>query len=227
MFKFSKFVFRCVVICVAVLSFGGAVWGQGKSAPEDADKLRLVVQTGQFSYAYGIAFSPDAKLCVSSASHGAVLWDVETAKELKRVNVQALKPKFSPDSKYVLLGNGNVWDVRDGSIFRYSHEWSTGDDPGAFDRRGSIYLLSDKHLSIFKQKQQAKVGLISWESTARGLTISHDDRFAATCHVDGCIRFWDLENWQLTKTIKLSNVTIKSLDFSIDDTHLTRQSHEK
>jgi len=177
---------------------------------------------------YSFIFSRDGKQIYAGNGDGTIsVWDVASGKEVR--NWQAhpnttLKLVMSPDYRRLLsLGDAlvKVWDT---STWREIATLSIPKTAGsshvsstlAISHNGKLIAASYIELDS-KQDTYVGINTIVWNAKTgeklftlsghkfdiNGLIFTHDDRYLLTGSVDATIKFWDMRNGQLTRTITI------------------------
>lgn len=122
----------CLICWISACIYGAAV-AEGQKAPmkKDDSDIRPIVLKGHVEEVRHVVFSPDDKMIASTGRDGTVvLWDVATAKEVRRLPQNKnyiAELAFSPDGKTLATygrfydGKVRVWDVQSGTL-RYEFE---------------------------------------------------------------------------------------------------------
>ncbi len=149
----------------------------------NTEQLRLVAQVGM-RYPRRIAASPDGKLLVTHGVDSAVLWDVATGCELRRVRTEGKSEfaSFRDDSTVVLVSTPfdpglravyTVWDVVGGAVAMSAH-----------DRAAGFNLSTDGKYSITSDEQGCSVWSVPADSSSDAVRTFAGAANGA-CHVEG------------------------------------------
>ena len=148
-------------------------------------------------------FSPDRKTILAagytlgSTETFAPLWEAETGREILRIPNPAivLTASFSPDGKYVLMGNWNdgssyLWDARKGTKLReFTGGFATFSPDGKF-------VVTVRGPTGFIWDAQTGKEIRRFDGPADGfgfVVYSPDSRTIASLTFDGSVRLWDAQ----------------------------------
>jgi WD40 repeat protein len=177
---------------------------------------------------YSFIFSRDGKQIYAGNGDGTIsVWDVASGKEIHNWQAHpntALKVVLSPDHRrLVSLGDAllKVWDT---GTWREIKTLSIPRTAGsnhvssalAISHNGNLIAASYVELDS-KQTTYLAINTIVWNAKTgeklfslsghkfdiNGLIFTLDDRYLLTGSVDTTIKFWDMRNGQLTRTITL------------------------
>ena len=149
---------------------------------------------------YAVAFSPDARYCLSGSSslrsdNSIKLWEVSTGKELRcfdGVSFSIAAVNISPDGRYGLTGSF------DGTI----RLWE---------------LATGKELRRFK----------GHSGSIRALTFSPDGRYILSGAWDKTIRLWEVATGREIRQFKGHDKEVSSVSFSPDGIYIISGSFDK
>jgi len=178
---------------------------------------------------YSFVFSRDGKQIYAGNGDGTIsVWDVASGKEIRNWQAHpnmALKLVLSPDYRHLVsLGDPmvTVWDtstwreIKTLSIPRTAGSSYTSSDL-AISHNGKLIAASYIELDS-KRTTYLAINTIVWNAKTGdklftlsghkfdidGLIFTPDDRYLLTGSIDHTIKFWDMRNGQLTRTITLN-----------------------
>ena len=162
-----------------------------------------------------LAFSPDNKSLVVGGHHELTVWEVATAKLLKRIYTRAERASalaFLPDGKLVAAGGrpGQEGDVR------------------IFDLNGPARL--ENGISILDGVTDPKVmvkQLLDSDDSALCLAVSADGKKIASGGCDRTVRVWDVATGALEQSIENHADWVLGIAFAPDGKHLLTCSRDK
>ena len=162
-----------------------------------------------------LAFSPDNKSLVVGGHHELTVWEVATAKLLKRIYTRAERAyamAFLPDGKLVVAGGrpGQEGAVR------------------IFDLNGPARLVNG--VSILDGVADPKVmvkQLLDSDDSALCLTVSADGKKIASGGCDRTVRVWDVATGALEQSIENHADWVLGIAFAPDGKHLLTCSRDK
>ena len=137
-------------------------------------RMVLVEEWAPYSPAVTVSFSPDGRSIVTSTGLAATLWDVETGRVLRNLDIFGERGfasfATSPDGRLIATGGGDKGAVR---------IWD---------------IATERELKVLEGAGSPVV------KTA----FSPDGRFLATASTDGIARLWDVEAGQLLKKLEVA-----------------------
>lgn len=156
-----------------------------------------------------VAFSPDGSRLLSASGFELLLWDVASARPIRRLEIPEMfrdftTCAFSPDGKTVLAGSNDgkvaTWDTETGALGKVldSEDWMYG---CAFSRDGSR-VLSVYQSGLITYREMA-TGQILWKKKSSRLAscaLSADGKRALTATEDG-MEYRDAATGEILRTI--------------------------
>jgi WD40 repeat protein len=189
---------------LGLLSGAAGVADQAKPAnpPRARNRPELVVQRGHGGPGTFVAFSPDSRLVLTAGfwDMSAILWDVETGKELRRFQhtERVWGVAFSPDGQRILTGSGDhtavLWDAKTGEKIRsFAHADSVGSVAFAPD---GLSIASESGGSVVRIWDIAtgKVTRSFEDIRGNSFAFSPDGRLLLTASPDKTARLWDVHS---------------------------------
>ena len=176
---------------------------------------------------YALIFSRDGKQIYAANGDGTIsVWDVASGKEIRNWQAHpniALKLVLSPDYRHLIsLGDElvKVWDtstwreIATLSIPRTAQDSNISASALAISHHGKLIAASYIELDS-KRTTYLAVNTIVWNAKTgeklftlgghkfdiNGVIFTPDDRYLLTGGIDASIKFWDMRDGQLTRTI--------------------------
>ena len=176
---------------------------------------------------YSFIFSRDGKQIYAANGDGTIsVWDVASGKEIRSWQAHpnlALKLEISPDYRQLIsLGDDlvKVWDtstwleIATLSIPRTAQTSNISASALAISHNGKLIAASYIELDA-KRTTYLAVNTIVWNAKTReklftvgghkfdvnGITFTPDDRYLLTGGIDATIKFWDMRDGRLARTI--------------------------
>jgi WD40 repeat protein len=174
------------LILIGSLDHTARLW----DAARGNELLRFVGHTEDL---FSVAISPDDRFVLTNSADSARLWDATTGKQLHRFewNGEIMKAGFSPDSRYAVLGGGDIL------------------------RADSVMLWDIKERKEFRTIQGVK------GSGRGPTVFSADSRYMVTCDGFSSIQLWEVASGQNLGTVKSNDKSndyryVRSLSVSPD-----------
>jgi WD40 repeat protein len=176
----------------------------------DADKGKVIRSVrGHKHLAISLAFSPDGKLLATGGSQHDLdvrLWDTETGKEVRVIDVAAHVPAlaFSPDGKVLATGQGDgrvgLQEVATGKVMRELKGATDSTFALAFSPDGRLLATAGPVEADGKRTNETRLWdagtgklLRSWQNTATSFAFAPDGKTLAILGRDGAVRLWELK----------------------------------
>jgi WD40 repeat protein len=166
-----------------------------------------------------LAFTPDKKSLVVSGYHELTVWDIDTAKLVKRLRTRAERAYamiFLPNGKLIVAGGrpGQEGDVR-----VYNLDAKTGKTADGVTLLDGV---QDKNVLLHH--------LVDCDDSVLALVISQDGKHLATAGCDRLIRLWDISGGiaaaRLDQTVANHADWVLGLAFSADGRYLFSTSRD-
>jgi WD40 repeat protein len=139
------------------------------------------------NYVFKLALSSDRRRLISFGDSMAKVWDVTTWRELQTFSIPKTAGANSTSSAVAISHNGKLIAASNADI----------------DEKGTTYLAVNT--VVWDAKTGEKLFSLSGHKfDVNGLVFTRGDRFLLTGSVDRTIKFWDMRNGQLTRTITLN-----------------------
>lgn len=198
---------------------------QGAFPSGFAQEIRLGVPLGHTNAIYGIQYSPDGKLILtSSGDYTAKIWCAQDGKLLYSINGEgSMTAKFSRDGKQIITCDGTIkcWETLSGNrtdsiglqlVEGYDKFWMITSD----DR---FIILSNKlNEIIFVETATGNVYkriLMQFNSQIECLDITKDNKYIAIAgEKDSMVYIWDTSEDSIIAELRGQNGEITSLKFS-------------
>jgi WD40 repeat protein len=147
-------------------------------------------------------FSLDGKQIISASSdHKLKIWDAESGKVKKTLEGHSAPVRgcrFSPDSKLIVSASDDgtliIWNAESGDIIRKLEKFEVRDDD-----LGKKRLLIDGH-----------------SDAVMDCSFSPDGKQIVSVSVDGTLKIWDAESWEVISTLEGHQASIKGCAFNPD-----------
>ena len=210
---------------------------ESASAQADNERPRLVVQLGHSRNILSVAYAPDDRTAVTgSDDQTARLWDIVTAKEIRRFEghsaaVQSVA--ISADGRSVLTGSSDstarLWNLATGAETR-RFEHSDSVTSVAFSPDGKLVLTGNQDGKA--RLWDVETGALSrvFEGHAGSITavaFSPDGKQILTGSGDNTARLWDAESARPSLQLQGHSEPIVSVTFSPDGKQLLTGSYDR
>ncbi|MHB1423723.1 MAG: sigma-70 family RNA polymerase sigma factor [Gemmataceae bacterium] len=192
--------------------------------------------THPFAKAWSAAFSPDGKrVAICGARWGLVLWDVETGKEVRRLNPHGgvVAIAFSPDGKTMATaanrGAIRLWDAATGNILPASADADvqsvdrlrfSSDGKRLFGAAGACLIWeATTGRELRRLADPSPLGL-NHPNDMRFLALSNDESLLAAANSDGILAVWDAATGKEKRILKGHDRYVWNLVFTPDSRKL-------
>jgi WD40 repeat protein len=180
--------------------------------------------------------SPDGRYLLTGSWQGgtAILWDLQTGQEIRRLTGQEdlLTPvRFSPDGQRALIASQDwfggtptsrlvLWDVETGQIIHELTGFEFYPRQIAFSTDGRRALFGtiqwgtpwedqeDGELILYDLETGQAIRHFEPVRIVSGIAFSLDERYALTCNQYYGISYWDLETGELVRTFPYPGIDI-------------------
>ena len=210
--------------------------GYGELNLWDMDSLNFRQKfTEHSSFVWGVAVSPDTnQMYVASASEDSTvkIWNFQALQTLSLNSGWAFCVSFSPDGTKYVYGNSagkiemrkscdstllNSYQLQRQGTFPEKAiiciDWSPDNQKiAAGCWYGGIFIFDADTLNLINILDAN----VSVRDDVNGLDWSPDSEVLATAHQDGIIRFWDVNNGTLTKSIIAHSGWVRGISWSPD-----------
>lgn len=195
------------VLAVRMTSDGNSVVmtdGRGKIKIRDSltKKEKLVLDTSARAIT-AMSLSPDGQKLLSCGAPTARVWDINTGKELLKIENSGDACTFSPDGEYVALS-------------------AIPADRSVYAQRKEM----DEMKVINVRTGQQIIALQGMPDTILVVAFSPDKKYLAYGTANGTVKVWQTVNWQMLATIPANPRDVRTLVFSPDGTRLATGSDE-
>jgi WD40 repeat protein len=151
---------------------------------------------------YGLAVSPDGKLCATASREGLKLWDLTTGTALPRPamgKLSCVSVCFSPDGKLIASGDAacvRLWEVATGKEVQTLNGFKGEVSQTVFSADGRVLYSGsyDRMVRLW----EVRTGKMIFEAETHtgwvwGIALSPNEKTLASCSVDTKLNVWDLE----------------------------------
>jgi WD40 repeat protein len=168
------------------------------------------------------------------------LWNVKTKKLLKTIKgnqYDFIKFKFSPDGKYLALGNSktlNLWSLNDKKTI-YTYKVNTNNKNYSIET--IAFSPNSQYLAINSTNQTIKIfntQNLKINQTFKGhkydvtcLVFSPNGEYLVSGSMDKTIKIWDIKKNKINSTLKGHKKTIRILTYSPNGKYLVSSSGYK
>ncbi len=182
-----------------------------------------------------LAFSPDGKILAVGGYQEVLLWDLTTAKLLRRAGAGQLGGfvhaiAFSKDGRSLAVGEGTphrtgtvrVLDVAAGKVMLSFQEPKDVVYSLAFSPDGKLLAAggADALARIWSLAEKKVVGTIEGHGDwVLGVSFSPDGKFLATASSDNSAQVWEVGTWKSSRRMQQAD-TVHAAAFSADGTHV-------
>jgi RNA polymerase sigma factor (sigma-70 family) len=188
---------------------------------------------------HSIAFSPDGKTIATACADKLVrLWDVETGKEVQRLQGMTdpvLRVVFSADGQSVLATGGGVvsticrWDTKGRLLFKIQKK--DGGNALALSPDGKILAASSAgpgSVGMWDVATGKQIRLMQGHrDEVTGVAFSPDGRMLASSSKDKSVNLWDMTTGQQLLSIKKHDDSVAAVAFSSNGTTVASASDDK
>ena len=178
------------------------------------------------------AFSPDGRLLlISDTKNRALLLDVATGQELRRLQAPFVEGRmsnmnsvaFSPDGRFVVSGSDDflvrLWDVATGSEVRRFVGHTREVIAVAFSPDGRLVLSSgpDRTARLWDAASGNELRRFDGHTKAvSSVAVSPDAQYVLTGGLDGTARLWNLKTGEEVRRLEGHSAGVNSVGFSPD-----------
>ncbi len=185
-----------------------------------------------------IAISIDNALLVSGSYGGNIkVWDLETFKIIKDIQVDNQKTIWSVDisygNKYIASGSSDnalrVWEFDNDDISYVLQGHENDITAITFTKDGSFLISAsvDRTIKIWDFRNEKLVKTLEGhDSTVRDISLSMDDKYIISGGYDNKIKIWDFKKGTIVCTLKGHSKSITSVEISSDDVYIISSSED-
>jgi len=177
---------------------------------------------------YNIAFSPNGKFIISCGEGHLTLWGADDGRVIRTIKESGLyrKVAFSPDGKYIVSGGNRLelWKVDDGQLIQTFKNSSDRHfpviDSVAFSPDGKYVAATSARLRLWKIDDGQLLHILDTGGyNVDSIAFSPDSKFIISENgiswpggteepqiPGGGLRFWNVDNGQLTHTFETNGI---------------------
>src|SRR6202158_1826456 len=229
-----------VLFCLTLLLVGNSAI--------NAQKPKLVVQTGHVRGVFAVAFSPDGKLIASGGDDYTIkLWDVSTGAELGSLRGHSGRVNsvvFSPDGQLLASGSDDttikLWDIKTGVALRSLEGHPNHVLSVAFSPDGKR-LATAGDMDVDQETANLRNMVKLWDvrtgaqlhtfdghaDNVNSIAYSPNGRAIASGSADGTIKLWDVNTAAQLRSFNGHTNIINSVAFSPDGKMLASGSYDQ
>jgi WD40 repeat protein len=169
----------------------------------DSRSQQFVGPKMQFHVAHYHSLSPDGKYVAVTTWNGyhCRVFQTSTGKEVVTFDGLSSFCRFSPDGRWLVVGDGKQFQVIDSSNWHVQHRITRGlagaDAPIAFDQIGKVAAICHgfREIKLMETETWTELATFSVPPTKRirELTLSPNGNRLAASHWDNTLTLWDLD----------------------------------
>ena len=218
--KLSSLVILLVILVLALL------FVTKEKEPEPTPELTIVWKVGSGrgveTAVRSVSFSPDGRLLASGGGGLVRVWEVESGREVRRLEhgVEVESVSFSPDGRLLASGGRDmvvrVWEVESGrEVRRMVHRvWV---ESVSFSPDGRLLASGgvDGVVRVWDAESGRGVRGMEHGAWVWSVSFSPDGRFLASGGADGVVRVWEVESGREVRRLE-HGAWVASVSFSPD-----------